>query len=71
MAVLIKGIEMPKGCSWCPCGTVDTEWDAAWCQITKKSTLGVEGRRKDCPLVEVPERQKRDYKLLEESGFEC
>ena len=50
MSVLIKGMEMPKSCLYCPMqgGTAD-------CRLTQKTyNWGLSERPSDCPLVPVP-----------------
>lgn len=49
MSVLIKGMEMPKDCIFCPV------FHGAWtiCRALNKTT-SVRGRPDDCPLVPVP-----------------
>ena len=51
MSILIKKIEMPKGCWACPFA-VGKYYE---CLFTKKSyNWGLTTRPSDCPLVEVP-----------------
>ena len=56
MSILIKGMEMPKGCGSCPCG-IYGDCDA----VTPRKKLTIKHRwsgdeRPDwCPLVPVPE----------------
>lgn len=49
MSILIKGIEMPKDCIFCPM------FNGAWamCDVLNKTT-SAKGRHDDCPLVSVP-----------------
>ena len=49
MSILIKGMEMPKDCIFCPM------FRGAWtmCTVLNKTT-SVKGRPDDCPLVPVP-----------------
>ena len=49
MSILIKGMEMPKDCIFCPM------FRGAWtmCTVLNKTT-SVRGRPEDCPLVPVP-----------------
>lgn len=47
MSILIKGMEMPKECWKCPLlGNLSCNY--------KKELIPLEGKRNDCPLVEVP-----------------
>ena len=66
MSVLIKGMEMPKGCSFCKmkeqdrhgqCSITGTEWEN-----DTKILLNFDSdkeRLSDCPLVELPEKHGR------------
>lgn len=67
MAVLITTVDMPSGCRECKLNrdTICSVLDSCVYDETNGST-----RRPDCPLVEVPERKRPDYKLLEEAGME-
>lgn len=72
MSVLIKGMEMPKNCLWCPLQYIGI------CQVTKKDVNSDLGRRADdCPLVELPEKHGRLFdtdeviKCLEELEPDC
>ena len=49
MSVLVKGMEMPKDCVFCPM------FQGAWtmCSVLHKTT-SIRGRPTDCPLVEIP-----------------
>lgn len=49
MSVLIKGIEMPIGCSDCPCANDEVRF----CRAAKEY-IPMIGKPKFCPLVEVP-----------------
>ena len=50
MSILIKGMEMPKSCLYCPL----TDGHSAECLITEKSVyFYVEKRHEDCPLVSI------------------
>lgn len=58
MSVLIKGIDMPKCCSQCPCVTYD-DCDDPYCSALQE--LGMPDvvyypnrKLEDCPLAEVP-----------------
>ena len=54
MSILIKGIDMPKNCAECPCRMIG--YTADHCNVLVKfidCVVGSEGRREDCPLVEV------------------
>ena len=54
MSILIKGMEMPKKCLWCPLMYI------GFCQVTKTDVNSDLGRRADdCPIVEVPEPHGR------------
>lgn len=55
MSVLIKGMEMPKNCAECPCRMIG--YTADYCNVLGKFidfAVGSDGRRKDCPLIELP-----------------
>ena len=55
MSILIKGMGMPKNCAECPCRTIGYTKD--YCNVLGKFidfVVGSEGRREDCPLIEVP-----------------
>lgn len=68
MAVLIKGMEMPKNCDVC---LFD---NGVNCMVYPPSEDMVydiaDGKPSWCPLVEVHEPIKPDTNLLEKSGFE-
>lgn len=49
MSILIKGVKMPD-CWNCPC--LDGEYGE--CNILGKTIKGGNGRRADCPLIELP-----------------
>lgn len=53
MSVLIKGMEMPKSCADCPCGSVFAGFKCMACgkQFDK---YPLENRMDWCPLVSVP-----------------
>ena len=56
MSILIKGMEMPRNCAECPCRMIGYTKDH--CNVLGKFidfAVGSDGRREDCPLVEVPE----------------
>ncbi len=44
MSILIKGMEMPSGCTDCP----------VWAVLRCKSEINLPTRPRDCPLVPVP-----------------
>lgn len=44
--ILIKGMEMPKSCSWCFC--------MASCKLWKNIMAPEFNRHRNCPLVPVP-----------------
>ena len=51
MSILIKGMEMPKNCFWCPLSVLSD--NRLFCEVTKNEVV----RAKidvDCPLVPVP-----------------
>lgn len=55
MGVYIKGMEMPKNCAECPCRMIGYTKDH--CNVLGKFidfVVGSEGRREDCPLIEIP-----------------
>ena len=59
MSVLIKGMDMPKGCFDCPCCAEFTDTIAQIreynCQaLNDKPICVISGRRADCPLTEIP-----------------
>lgn len=67
MAVLIKGMEMPKSCDTCPC-----DYDG-YCTVAQKTPTFDEWtvhRPSWCPLVEIKKTVKTDTRLLEDAGFE-
>ena len=55
MSVLIKGMEMPKGCGLCRFD------DYGYCTMTKQYSGGsaTHGRASFCPLVELPKKHGR------------
>lgn len=60
MSILIKGMEMPKNCLWCPLQYIGI------CQVTKKDVNSDLGRRADdCPLVELPEKHGRLVEFID------
>lgn len=76
MSVIVKGMKMPETCCQC-------EWheyyggDYDWCHACRKMGIiptedAETGRRKDCPLVELPEKHGDliDRKALKGFCFE-
>ena len=60
MGVYIKGMEMPKNCAECPCRMIGYTKDH--CNVLGKFidfVVGSEGRREDCPLIEIPDGHGR------------
>lgn len=51
MSILIKGMEMPKGCLGCPC--INAKYDE--CMILQRRAMDVMTRMTDCPLIELPD----------------
>lgn len=51
MSVLIKGMEMPKGCLGCPC--INAKYNE--CMILQRRATDVMTRMTDCPLIELPD----------------
>lgn len=76
MAILIKGMEMPKNCYDCPLEHLSENYYgdvmSRWCPLMyKESTEDYDGQRHpDCPLVEVPKRPRYDADLLRDCGME-
>jgi hypothetical protein len=72
MSILIKGMKMPD-CWNCPC--LDGEYGE--CNILGKTIKGGNGRRADCPLVEVPDHasdhdaEEKWNEIAERSEEEC
>ena len=67
MSILIKGMEMPTDCIFCPM------FHGAWtiCAGLNKTT-SVKGRPDDCPLVPVPPHGRLiDADALAEHKFVC
>lgn len=61
MSILIKGMKMPD-CWNCPC--LDGEYGE--CNILGKTIKGGNGRRADCPFVELPDHGdliEREYAI--------
>ena len=56
MSVLIKGVEMPKGCIACPFMFFGQDDCLMWCKWLDGEwrNRGGKWRHPDCPLVEVP-----------------
>lgn len=56
MSVLIKGMEMPKQCSWCKfIDYFEGNPRGYRCLIDKRPcALNENNRRRDCPLIEIP-----------------
>ena len=53
MAILIKGMKMPKSCVHCP---LQMPYDGYKCYITEKSyNWGLKERPSDCPFIELPQ----------------
>lgn len=50
MSILIKGMEMPTKCYFCPCA--DVEYSD--CNLMPGTGIAAHGRLPDCPLVELP-----------------
>ena len=88
MSILIKGMEMPKNCAECPCRIIGYTKD--YCNVLGKFVdyaVGSEGRRDDCPLIELPPHGRLidadelmrqiqlyidEYELyVDENGFHC
>ena len=60
---IIVPMEMPESCDCCYfCNIGECDIGAEFVQHLSRPT--------GCPLIEVPEPQKANTKLLEESGFE-
>ena len=51
MSILIKGMEMPANCFWCPLSVLNGE--RLFCEVTKDEVVRAK-RSSDCPLVPVP-----------------
>lgn len=53
MSILIKNMDMPKSCMYCP-----LNYDCISCEVNHDVDFDFEGydkeRHKDCPLVEIP-----------------
>ena len=65
MAVLIRGMEIPKNCVECRLGVYD------WCVINNRERTESEDRPTWCPLVKVgASADKKEKEILEGSGFE-
>ena len=58
MSVLIKGMEMPKDCPYCPLAHWNLKNEFTGCEIVKKyfstEEMYADGRPDFCPLVELP-----------------
>ena len=54
MSILIKGMEMPKGCWYCPMIKVHHITGKQYCGKSLKGISDNFVRLPDCPLVEVP-----------------
>lgn len=61
MSILIKGVEMPKDCSVCPCFQYDMFDDDidGYCKALETKIMNRSKRHPDCPLVELPEKHGR------------
>lgn len=64
MSILIRGAGLPKSCHNCPCAVELFDYydntHSCECNILQKDTTNYSTeRRKDCPLVEVPEHHGR------------
>lgn len=77
MAVLIKGMEMPKDCPMCPLSHWNKLDVLTGCEVkqrhvpdTDKAYWQSNTRPSWCPLVEVPEKRQFDRELLEDCGVE-
>lgn len=59
MSTLVRGMEMPKDCPYCPLAHWNFKNEFTGCEITKKyfstEELYADGRPDFCPLVLVPE----------------
>ena len=55
MGVLIKGMEMPKCCADCTLVCNDEYGLEALCVLIDDGIISDDGRRDDCPLVQVKE----------------
>lgn len=62
MSVIIKGMQMPSECRMCPLCRYFYSVGTTRCMITQATlaegykTISFEGRHKDCPLAELPEK---------------
>ena len=56
--ILIKNMEMPKGCYDCPLCDSRSRFDGnewhCWCVVLQKEVSDDGGKNEDCPLIEVP-----------------
>lgn len=52
MSILIKGMQMPESCIFCPCESYG-ECNANHCKNVEEACVKKE-RDKDCPLIPVP-----------------
>ena len=72
MSVLVKGMEMPKGCFYCTFRQ-KVNPDEIFCWAMRENyeetfSETIDGRHKDCPLVEVsPHGRLIDADALEDS----
>jgi hypothetical protein len=66
MSIIVKGVEMPEACAFCPCFR-DDSIDGVHCYMCK-ATFVTYGKEDDwiwytrpewCPLVELPEHHGR------------
>ena len=57
MSILVKGMEMPKDCPYCPLAHWNFKGEFTGCEIKKKyfstEELYTDGKPDFCPLVEV------------------
>lgn len=80
MSVLVKGMEMPKGCGICPCSIYgDCDAVEPRKRLTAKYRWSADERPNWCPLVEVPtphgrlidaDKLERDEVFTSEYGFQ-
>ena len=58
MSILIKGMEMPKDCPYCPLAHWNFKNEFTGCEIVKKyfstEEMYADGKPDFCPLVEIP-----------------
>lgn len=59
MSVLIKGINLPTCCYYCPINDYSEDYDEWYCSLVNGNVTEFDtSRHPNCPLVDVPEESE-------------